>query len=73
MLLGIAANLYMDAKAGDMQMDAGVFKMSVFVNPTVGFDVCLEATLLIVVAGPLAGLIPARKAARVRPTEALCN
>ena len=73
MLLGIAANLYMDAKAGDMQMDAGVFKMSVFVNPTVGFDVCLEATLLIVVAGTLAGLIPARKAARVRPIEALCN
>ena len=42
-----------------------------FTNPTVGFDTCIKATLLMIVAGTLAGLIPARKAARIRPIEAL--
>jgi putative ABC transporter, permease protein len=42
-----------------------------FVNPTVGFGVCMQATLLIVIAGTIAGLIPARKAAKTRPIEAL--
>lgn len=41
------------------------------VDPTVGLDVALEATLLLIIAGTLAGLIPARKAAQVRPIEAL--
>ena len=40
-------------------------------NPSVGLDVALEATLLLIVAGTVAGLIPARKAARVKPIEAL--
>lgn len=42
------------------------------VDPTVGLDVALEATLLLIIAGTLAGLIPAKKAAQVRPIEALC-
>ena len=42
-----------------------------FVNPTVGLDVCIEATLVMVIAGTLAGLIPAKKAAKIRPIEAL--
>ena len=35
--------------------------------------IALEAMLLIVVAGTVAGLLPALKAARVRPIEALRN
>lgn len=71
MLCGIGANLYMDATMGHEMVDAGIFKQSMFLNPTVGFDVCIEATLLIVIAGTIAGLIPARKAAKIRPIEAL--
>jgi len=71
MLLGIAANEYMDATIGHMQVDAGLFKATMFVNPTVGLDVCIEATLVMIIAGTLAGLIPAWKAARIRPIEAL--
>ena len=71
MLCGIGANLYMDATIGHTKLDTGVFQVTMFVNPTVGFDVCIEATLVMILAGTVAGLIPARKAARIRPIEAL--
>lgn len=71
MLLGIAANEYMNATIGNMKVDSGMFTATMFVNPTVGLDVCIRATLLMVIAGTVAGLIPARKAARTRPIEAL--
>lgn len=71
MLLGIAANQYMDATIGKETIDNGLFAIQMFTNPTVGFDTCIKATLLMIVAGTLAGLIPARKAARIRPIEAL--
>ena len=71
MVLGIAANEYMNATIGNMKVDSGMFTTTMFVNPTVGLDVSINATLLMVVAGTIAGLIPARKAAHVRPIEAL--
>lgn len=71
MVLGVAANEYMNATMGHSTIDTGLFKTSMFVNPTVGIDVCIEATLVMVIAGTVAGLIPAIKAAHVRPIEAL--
>ena len=71
MLAGIAANQYMDITTGNMQTNTGLFQMTVFLHPTVGFDVCFEALIVMVVAGTIAGLIPARRAAHVRPIEAL--
>lgn len=71
MLLGIGANAYMDATVGQMKMDAGAFETTMFVNPTVGLEVCVEAMMVIVLAGTAAGLLPALKAARIRPIEAL--
>ena len=71
MLCGIAANEYMDATIGHDVIDTGLFQATMFVDPTVGLDVCIQATMVIIVAGTIAGLIPALKAARVRPIEAL--
>ena len=71
MLLGIFANEYMDATLGHNTIDTGLFKATMFVNPTVGLDVCFEATMVMIVAGTIAGLIPAFKASRIRPIEAL--
>ena len=71
MVLGVAANEYMDATLGHDTIDTGLFKMTLFVNPTVGLDVCIEATMVMVIAGTIAGLIPAFKASRIRPIEAL--
>ena len=71
MLCGIFANEYMDATLGHEVTDLGVEKITLFVNPTVGLDVCIEATMVMVIAGTIAGLIPAYKASRIRPIEAL--
>ena len=71
MLFGIAATQYMDATIGQTKVDNGLFQAQIFVNPTVGIGVCIQATLLMIVAGTVAGLIPARKAAKIRPIEAL--
>jgi putative ABC transport system permease protein len=71
MVLGVAANEYMDATIGHETIDTGLFKATMFLNPTVGLDVCVEATLVMIIAGTIAGLIPAFKASRIRPIEAL--
>lgn len=71
MVLGVAANEYMDATIGRMKVNSGLFEATMFYNPTVGIDVCVAATAVMILAGTLAGLIPARKAARIRPIEAL--
>ena len=71
MVCGVAANEILNATIGNMVIDTGIFKMLVFLDPTVGLDVCVEATLVMIAAGTVAGLIPARKAARIRPIEAL--
>ncbi len=42
-----------------------------FRNPTVDFITALSATAILVLSGALAGYIPARKAANVKPIEAL--
>lgn len=71
MVCGVAANEIMDATIGHTTIDTGLFKAAMFVNPTVGIGTCIGATITIVIAGTIAGLIPAIKAARIRPIDAL--
>ena len=71
MVAGIAATEYMNKVAGERVMDAGVFQMTVFDNPTVDLSIAIQATLTLIIAGTLAGLFPARKAVKIRPIEAL--
>lgn len=71
MVCGVAANEIMDATIGHTTVDTGLFKAAMFVNPTVGIGTCIGATIAIAIAGTIAGLIPAIKAARIRPIEAL--
>ena len=42
-----------------------------FKNPEVNFQVAIMATIILVISGAIAGLIPAKKAASIRPIEAL--
>lgn len=73
MILGLIACEIMDATVGKSSLEMFGEKVSVFVDPTVGLDVAFGVTLVLIIAGTIAGLSPALKAARIRPIEALRN
>ncbi len=70
-IMGMGANYLMDITVGNNPIDLGITKVYMFKHPSIGVDVALEALALIVFAGTLAGIVPAVKAARTRPVEAL--
>ena len=61
----------LDKTVGQSTVSVMDEQIAMLVNPTVGLDVALGATVVLIVAGTFAGLFPARKAAQVRPIEAL--
>jgi len=71
MFLGMVTCKLLDKTLGQSTVPIGEDQIAMLVNPTVGLDVAIEATIVLIVAGTLAGLFPARKAAKVRPIEAL--
>ena len=71
MLLGMIACQILDKTVGQSSVGIMDQQVAMLVNPTVGLDVAIEATIVLIVAGSIAGLFPARKAAHVRPIEAL--
>ncbi|MCQ2139707.1 MAG: ABC transporter permease [Bacteroidales bacterium] len=70
MLMGMLGCEYLKVKLGG-PMEVMGESFTAFKDPTVGLDVAIEATLVLIIAGTLAGLVPAIKAGRVRPIEAL--
>lgn len=71
MVAGIGVTEYLNVMMGTQEVDMGIQKATMFVNPTVDIGVAINATLTLIVAGTLAGLFPALKAVRTRPIEAL--
>jgi len=50
---------------------AGEDGMSIFKNPTVDLSIVLASTLILIIAGVIAGYMPARRAVRIKPIEAM--
>jgi len=71
MFCGVAATEWMNKAYGSTTVTLGSDSATMFIDPTVDMGIAIGATLLLIVAGLLAGLFPARKAANVRPIEAL--
>ena len=71
MVLGMIACVIMDHTVGQESMDVFGQSIRLLINPTVGLNEAIKSTVLLVIAGTVAGLFPAVKAARVRPIEAL--
>lgn len=71
MVLGMLACEILDKLFGQNPITVLGQTEQVFKNPGVGLDVAIEATIVLIIAGTIAGLIPALKAAKVKPIEAL--
>lgn len=70
-VLGVFFCECMDKYIGGMVVNTGVFTMRLFSDPTVDITTCVQAAFVLVVAGSLAGFIPAWKAVRIKPVDAL--
>ena len=64
------ANFFME-QAANAQAMSDEPQMSIFTNPTVDIGYSLFATLVLIISGVIAGYLPARKAVRVKPIEAM--
>ena len=71
MFLGMVACEVMKMTVGQSSVEFFGETVRLFVNPTVGLGISVGVTILLVIAGTLAGISPAMKAARIRPIEAL--
>jgi putative ABC transport system permease protein len=77
----VQESVFITTVAGYVGLAAGVGALALigklipptqmFANPEVNLNVALGATVLLVIAGALAGLVPARAAARLNPIKAL--
>ena len=71
MLLGMVACEILDATVGQSKVELFGQSIKMLDNPTVGLGTALGATVVLIVAGTIAGIFPARQAAKVKPIEAL--
>ncbi|MPN00947.1 Macrolide export ATP-binding/permease protein MacB [bioreactor metagenome] len=74
MILGVGLteliNFVMEQSANGQPVTDEV-QMSVFKNPTVNMGYAIFATVVLIIAGIVAGYLPARKAVRIKPIEAM--
>ena len=71
MLLGMIGCQILDKTVGRTVMEVANQKIAILVDPLVGLGEAIEVTVVLIVAGTLAGLFPAHRAAKVAPIEAL--
>ena len=66
------ANIAMEhSAAAASEVAADGPQMSVFKNPTVNLGIVIISTFILIIAGVIAGYMPAYKAVKVRPIEAM--
>ncbi|MDR2423769.1 MAG: ABC transporter permease [Prevotellaceae bacterium] len=70
LVCGVGITELMSGMFGKSAGSAGI-SMNVFVNPTVDLNVAIQATVLLIVAGTMAGFFPALKAVRIKTITAL--
>lgn len=73
MMLGLVACEVMNATVGQQSLNLFGDEIRLLKDPFVDIGTAIGATVVLIVAGTIAGAIPASKAARVRPIEALMS
>lgn len=70
-ITGLAGYFGLVAGVGLLELLSPHMQSDFFSNPNVDLRIAIGATLLLIFSGTLAGLIPARRAAAIKPIEAL--
>ncbi len=71
MVLGVAVMEGVNYVIEQMPPSGGDFNVTIFTNPTLDLSVVTSATLVLVLAGLIAGYVPAYRAARLKTIDAL--
>jgi len=70
-ITAVAGYIGMVLGIGVLEIVSKTVKTQFFLNPEADMSVAISATILLIVAGAVAGFIPARRAAAIKPVEAL--
>ena len=71
LVLGVAGTEILDMVSHSNSVNLAGMEVTVFENPTVDLATGIKALATLVIAGVMAGYLPARRAVRVKPIEAL--
>ncbi len=71
LVLGVATMEFVDHLLGQAPESSGPGPGSIFLDPTIDLGIALSATAVLIVAGLVAGYVPARRAARLKTIDAL--
>jgi len=71
MIFGLVACEIMNLTIGQKTLTFADMSMRIFQDPFVGVDTAISATVVLIIAGLIAGLLPASRASRIKPIEAL--
>ena len=69
--IGMFIGIFLSETINNLLLTTDESEMIVFTNATVDLGIVLGATVVLMLAGILAGYFPARKAAKIKPIEAL--
>ena len=71
LITGFAGYIGLVLGVGVLELISPHVQSDFFTNPEADFRIAVSATILLIASGALAGFVPARKAARIKPVEAL--
>ena len=71
MLAGIIATEYMNTLADRTKTELAGMTFQMFKDPSVDISIAIQATVTLIIAGMIAGFIPAMRAIRLKTIDAL--
>lgn len=71
LFLGVCATEIMNVIAEESKFEIMGITMQIFKNPTIDISIAIQALITLVIAGLIAGFVPAKRAVSIKPIEAL--